>query len=147
MIRPGVQVSSLADLASMKLAVRAGTTTEKAVRTSFPNAAITTVGDHTDGIAALKAGTADAYFADKAIVLGILRGRSDAGDFALSKTTFTAEPYALALPRGDEDLRLMVDRALSTLYRTGAVLDVYRRHFGEPGDDVALFYRTVALPE
>lgn len=67
--------------------------------------------------------------------------------FQLSRETFTHEPYALALPRGDEDLRLVIDRALSYVYRTGAILDVYERYFGKPGHDVAAYYRTIEIPE
>lgn len=133
------------------IAVRAGTTAEDwAAETAYlkpHNVTIVEVADHNDGLDQVANGTVDAYFADKAIILGNLRSRSDGESFALSRTTFTAEPYALALPRGDEDLRLLVDRALSALYRSGAVLDVYRQHFGEPDANVALFYRTVALPK
>lgn len=133
------------------IAVRAGTTaSDWAASSPFlkpHNVSIVEVQDHNDGLERVANGSADAYFADKAIVLGILRSRSDAADFVLSETTFTAEPYALAIPRGDEDLRLMVDRALSALYRSGAVLDIYRKHFGEPNDGVELFYQAVALPK
>ena len=133
------------------VAVRAGTTAADWAGTSNflkpHNVTIVEVQDHGEGLDRVANGSADVYFADKAIVLGTLRGRSDAQSLALSRTTFTAEPYALALPRGDEDLRLLVDRALSVLYRSGGVYDVYRKHFGEPGPDVALFYQTVALPE
>lgn len=138
-------------LSGRTIAVRAGTTAaDWAKQSNFlkpHNVTIVEVQDHNAGLDQVANGAADVYFADKAIVLGTLRGRSDAQSLTLSRTTFTAEPYALALPRGDEDLRLLVDRALSVLYRSGGVYDVYRKHFGEPGSDVALFYQTVALPE
>ncbi len=84
---------------------------------------------------------------DRAILLGVLRGAAQQERFAVSGGTFTYEPYGLAIPRGDEDFRLVIDQALSFLYRTGAILDVYERYFGEPDRDVGRFYQTVKLPE
>lgn len=108
---------------------------------------LTAYGDHAAGIAAVAAGEIAAYVADRAILLGVIRGLDGPERFALSRATFTHEPYALALPRGDEDLRLVIDRALSYVYRTGAILDVYERYFGKPDADVATYYRTIELPE
>jgi polar amino acid transport system substrate-binding protein len=102
---------------------------------------------HASGIDALAAGEIDGYFADRAILMGELRARGEPDGLVLSKKTFTQEPYALAIPRGDEDFRLVVDRALSHIYRTGAVLELIERHFGQPAADVVLFYRLMALPD
>jgi ABC-type amino acid transport substrate-binding protein len=92
-------------------------------------------------------GEIDVYFADQAILSGQVRSSGSAAGLAISQGIFTHEPYALALPRGDEDFRLIVDRALSHLYRTGAILNLFERHFGRPGPSVKLFYRMSALPE
>ena len=102
---------------------------------------------HESGIAAVLAGEIGAYFADRAILIGQSRAGGFAADVAVSNKSFTHEPYALALPRGDDDFRLVIDRALSHLYRTGAVLEVFERHFGTVGPEVAAFYRQTALPE
>jgi putrescine:ornithine antiporter len=60
---------------------------------------------------------------------------------------FTFEPLALALPRGDEDLRLIVDRTLSRLYRSGDVNAVYAGWFGPPDSITLDFYRAIAIPQ
>lgn len=108
---------------------------------------LTAYGDHADGVAAVAAGKIAAYVADRAILLGVLTGAAAPERLAISRDTFTYEPYALAIPRGDEDFRLVIDRALSFLYRTDAILDVYERYFGAPDRDVVRFYKTVQLPE
>jgi len=106
------------------------------------------VENHAAGLAAVASGEMAAYFADKAILLGVLRQTPPAGKpLVLSAASFTREPYALALPRSDEDLRLVVDRALSRLYRDGSILKLYERHFGKPSSEVLLFYTMIALPE
>lgn len=102
---------------------------------------------HEAGVAAVLAGEIDGYFADRAILVGQHRARGATDNVVVSRKTFTQEPYALAIPRGDEDFRLVVDRALSHLYRTGEVLALIERHFGAPSPDVVLFYQLMALPE
>ena len=59
---------------------------------------------------------------------------------------FTLEPVALAFRRGDEDFRLLVDTALSDLYRSGQHLRTYARHFGEPTEAAQLLFQAYALP-
>ena len=46
----------------------------------------------------------------------------------------TQEPLALALPRGDEDLRLLVDATLSSTYSGSDFPNLYGKYFG-PLDD------------
>ena len=47
-------------------------------------------------------------------------------------------PYALALPRGDADFRLEVDRALSRLFRNGGAKKVFQQAFGEKSHPTGL---------
>ena len=54
---------------------------------------------------------------------------------------FTYEPIALAMRRNNDDLRLVVDTTLSTLYRSGEIVDIYKRYFGEPGDTALLLFK------
>lgn len=131
--------------------VRAGTTAEDWLKTSplakVEGLKIIAAKDHRAGVGAVAAGTIDAYFGDQAILIGQRAAAQRSADLLLSRYTFTKEPYALALPRNDEDLRLIIDRALSYIYRTGAIYNVFARHFGEPSAEVLLFYSIVSLPE
>ena len=70
-----------------------------------------------------------AYFADRAILSYLASKSSDASKLRLADNYFSLEPYALALPHGDEDFRLAVDRALSHIYRSGEIADRVRAHF------------------
>ena len=51
------------------------------------------------------------------------------------------------MTRGDDEFRLLVDRALSRFYASGQLRDVYVKWFGQPGPDAIPFYRRVALPD
>ncbi len=105
------------------------------------------IASHEAGLDAVRSGTLDAYFADRAILLGALAAQGGSDALRLGEKVFTNEPYAIALPRNDERLRLLVDRALSRLYRSGRVLEIFEAHFGRPSREVMDFYRFVALPE
>jgi ABC-type amino acid transport substrate-binding protein len=133
----------------MKLAVRAGTTTERAVRTSFPNAAVTTVSDHTDGIAALKEGTADAYFADRTLLSYLRYNDPSTQDLMIADEYLTIEPYALALPLGDNDFRLTVDKTISRLFGSREFKGILNNAFGDAklGSAVQALFRIVRMPE
>lgn len=138
-------------LGGKRLGVRASTTAEDWLRQSaiakIEGVEIVAVDDHAEGLAGVAEGNLEAYFADRAILAGVLARAADADRFALSRNTFTFEPYALAIPRGDEELRLVLDRALSHVYRSGAIFSIFERHFGKAGANEILFYGITALPE
>lgn len=124
----------LEDLRGKKIGVLQGTTTEEVLKTTLAQLGIQTeivpVQAHPDGVRSLSEGKIDAYFADRGILsYHLLNSRNPAG-MKLSDQYFTFETYALALPRGDEKLRLLVDATLAELYRTDRVKRIYARSFG-----------------
>ncbi len=141
-------------LSGHKVGVRGSTTTEEALRNTLAklsvDAEVVTVSDHQDGLQRLENGDISAYFGDRAILI-FLAARSEARDnLRLSDQHFTFEPLALALPRGDEDFRLAVDRTLSRIYRSGAIKTLFRNAFGKgakPTELLQALYVISALPE
>ena len=67
----------------------------------------------------------------------------------VSKDFFSFEPYALAMKRGDDEFRLVVDTAISRIYRTGAIVPIFRNSFGaaEPSEVLRSLYLINGLPE
>jgi ABC-type amino acid transport substrate-binding protein len=122
------------DLVGQKVGVLEGSTTEAGLRQALERAKITAevvpVPSHTDGIDRLAKGGIAAYFGDGALLLyGLLQ--SPAKDrLRMSDLVLSFEPYALALPKGDEDFRLVADRALAKLSRSGDVALLFERNFG-----------------
>ena len=51
--------------------------------------------------------------------------------FEVSKSYFSYETYALALPRDDGAFRLLVDRTLAQLYRSGKINAILEKTFGK----------------
>lgn len=145
---------TLGALEGGKIGVRAGTTTEDALRSTVEKMSISVetvaVKDHRDGISKLLNKEVSAYFADRAILFFLVMGSGSADKLFLSDRHLTYEPYALALRKGDSDFRLAVDRALSRLYRSGAIATVFTSTFGagaKPSNELRALFRTNALLE
>ncbi len=144
----------LAALAGKKVGVLAGTTTEESLRTNLKSAAVTAeivpVTTHSEGIKLLDDGKIAAYFADRSILM-FLAAQSDAPKrLRLADLNLTVEPYALALPLGDSNFRLAVDKALSHIYRSGEIITIFDRSFDakiEPTGLLKILYLVSGLPD
>jgi ABC-type amino acid transport substrate-binding protein len=145
---------NLRDLAGGKIGVLAGTTTEESLRNSLKDAGI--AGDivaaktHGEGLAMLDEGKVSAYFADRSILLFLIKESKAPEKLRLADDYLSVEPYALALPRGDSDFRLAVDRALSHIYRSGEIGTIFQRTFGgkaEPSQILRTLYVISSLPD
>jgi putrescine:ornithine antiporter len=138
-------------LQAKSLAVVGGTTAETRLAQRLDElqvvAETVTVKDYQEGIRRLLEGQSDAFFGDRILLLGAIESRGAGAELALLDRLFTHEPLALALPRGDEDLRLLVDRTLSGLYRSGEIEELYGKWCGDPDETARSFFRMNALPE
>jgi ABC-type amino acid transport substrate-binding protein len=138
-------------LLAQRFAVVRGTTAENWVAGKTAelelNFQVTPVDSYDAGVKRLIDGDADVFFGDRALLLEAT-GRSGSGrHLALLARNFTYEPLALVMARGDEDFRLIVDRALSWLYNNGKAAELYTNCCGKPDEGVLAFYRMTALPE
>ncbi len=153
MIRPDGP-RDLQALGGRKIGVLAGTTTEEALRNSLTSAGLTAeiipAKTHTEGLAMLDDARISAYFADRSILLMLIKNSKEPEKLTLADVYLTVEPYALAMPRGDENFRLEVDRALSHIYHSGELGPMLLRAFGsgfKPGPILQSLYPLTALPD
>jgi len=72
---------------------------------------------------------------------------SSADDLTVLERHFTVEPMALALARGEEDFRLLIDRTLSGLIASGEITKIYEPYFGEMNKNAKRFFKLSAIPE
>ncbi len=146
--------ASFPELAGRKVGVRAGTTTEEALRNTLAEtgiaAEVVPVTDHADGLAKLENDTVSAYFADRSILASLVVKSTNRDKLRLSQRFFTHEAHGLAMARNDADFRLLVDTTLARLYRTGVIEGLFRASFGEqavPGDLLLALYIINSLGE
>ncbi len=154
LVKMSTNLANLQDLAGKKVGVIPGTTTEGAMRTLFQrtqlNAQIVSVTDHRAGLAALESGSIDAYASDRVILIGLAATAKDPAQFAIAEQYLSYEPYGFMLRRGDAPFRLAVNRVLSSLYRSGEIIQIYSRWFGKlgpPGKILIAMYTLYSLPE
>ncbi|MBV8526115.1 MAG: transporter substrate-binding domain-containing protein, partial [Acetobacteraceae bacterium] len=135
------------------IGVLGGTTTEQGLRGTLQAAGITSdvilAQSHADGLAMLDDGKIAAYFADRSILASLMKDSKAPDKLVLADNYLSVEPYALALPRGDEEFRLAVDRALSHIYRDGDIVPIFKRTVGDakPGEVLQTLYLVSALPD
>jgi polar amino acid transport system substrate-binding protein len=93
----------------------------------------------------LAAREANVFVGDRAQLLDAAMGAK--GEVVVLERLFRRDVVALALRRNDDAFRLVVDRALSRLYRSGEIFTLYGSHFGAPSATVLEFFQLVALPD
>ena len=141
------------ELAGKQVGVRGGTTTEESLRNTLAklsvDARIVPVKSHDEGLKRLENGELSAYFADRGILLFLRAKSASAENLRIAIDYYSLEPYALAMQRGDGEFRLLVDTALSRIYRSGAIGPIFRNAFGdaEPSEVLQHLYVISALPE
>jgi len=153
LVRTGSGIDKLKDLKGKKVGVVKGTTTEtgltKALKQQFINAQVVIVKDHYDGLMALEDSKIDAYTSDRIILIGLAREARDPSKLMLMNQFYSVEPYALVVRRDDPDFRLIADRTLASLYRSGRIVEIYRRWLGKigrPTDLVKALYILQGIP-
>lgn len=103
------------------------------------DARIVPVADYRTGLQQLLDGKVDVFFGERSLVLGALTDTARE-DVVVLDRLFTHEPFALALARGDEDFRLLVDRSLSQLYASSGFSKLYRQWYGEFDDRTSTYF-------
>jgi ABC-type amino acid transport substrate-binding protein len=149
--RPLWRASPAQILEKQVFAVVRGTTTESwlaAKRAELKiDAKVVPVDGYDAGIQRVLERSTDVFFGDRSILFEAAKRSPSAKDLVVLDRMFTYEPLALALRRGDEDFRLLVDRALSRLYSSPDLGFLYAKWFGAPGEEAMTFFRMNALPE
>ena len=127
-----------------------GTTVEKSLidglRTRRISVTVARVSDYAAGVQMVMERRAAALFGDRPVLLDAAK-RGPADELMVLERRFTREPLALALRRGDDAFRLLVDRSLSRLFRSPEMGPLYTTYFGAPDPGVLEFFQSVALPD
>jgi polar amino acid transport system substrate-binding protein len=137
--------------ATMRIGVRLGTTTEAVLRQAIESGgyqvAIVGYAAHADGLEALESREIDAYFADRGLLIGLLARARDPSSLVLGARVFSREPYSIAMRRGDADMRLLVDRALTEFYGTPQFAALLRRYFHNEAPTIEAQILSLSLPQ
>ncbi len=154
LIAEGSGLKTVGDLAGKRVGVVPGTTTERAVadflRGTSISATIVPVKDHDEGLAALQTSKIEAYASDRTILIGLVLQARGTARYALVSDDLSYEPYGFMVRRDDSAFRLVANRALARIYRSGAIGAIYSKWFGalgKPTPALVLMYALQGLPE
>jgi len=154
MVNSDSDAKTIHDLNGKRIAVVPGTTTEKALTDALRRrqiqAEVVKVGSPERGMKLLSQHQVDGYASDRLVLLGLGLDTKGGKGYHLLTQDFSIEPYALALPKGEYDLRLAVNRSLAALYRSGgieAVFDRWLAQYGNPSVLLSALYYLQGIPE
>jgi polar amino acid transport system substrate-binding protein len=138
---------------STKLAVVGGTSGEtwlnERAKTLQVNAQIKRVPDYGTAMRELVKGDVDVVFGDRVVMLGALQSLEPQlrSNVVIIDRMFTHELAGLALEHGDDDFRVLVDRALSRAYESPEFGALYSKWLGEFDERARTFFVWNTLPE
>lgn len=154
LIAEGSGLKTVGDLAGKRVGVVPGTTTERAVadflRAQSITATVVPVKDHDEGLAALQTSKIEAYASDRIILVGLVLQARGTARYALISDDLSYEPYGFMVRRDDSAFRLVANRSLARIYRSGAIGAIYSKWFGalgKPTPALVLMYALQGLPE
>ena len=148
---PWAGVPAQDPLQSQILAVVEGSPTQDALASRLAqlklDAKVTAVKSYTDGLQVILDRKAIIFFADRSVLRAAVKASPSFDQLKIVERRLSLAPVAIALPRGNEDARLAVDRALSTIYRRPEFRALYTKWFGAPDADTVAFFRQAALSD
>jgi len=154
LVRADSGINSFGDLAGKSIAVTTGTTTETRLNAMLKerlvNAKVVHVKDGVEGTALLESGAVAAFASDKIKLIGLAAQAKDPKIFAMLAEDMSFEPYAFMVPRNDSAFRLEVNRALTQVYLSGEIDQIFAKWLGKlgrPSGLLAAMYLLNAIPE
>jgi len=148
-------IQGLSDLSGKKVGVVKGTTTVEQLKNHLEqnliDAKVVIVSDREKGMDELNRGLIDAYASDQIVLVGQIIESGAHKRYALADETFSYEPYGLVVRRNDADFRLVANRAISQIYRSGQYVQIFNKWIGrvgiQPPPVLLAMYQLNTLPE
>lgn len=88
--------------------------------------------DHAAGFLTVESGRAAAFFMDDVLLVGLVAASRDPQAWTISENEYSLEPYAIILPKGDDEFKKVVDDAVKEMMRDGTLAQLYDKWFTQP---------------
>jgi len=128
------KINGIPDLEGEKIAVVKGSTMIDSLKDVITqlgvNVEIFPVDNAADGINAVADGKAAAFSSDQIVLIGLVLTHKNPELFSIAEGIYSYEPFALAVRQNDSEFRLIANRVLSRLNRSGNITPIYAKWFG-----------------
>ena len=148
-------VKEVEDLKGKTVSVSQGTTNERIIKNLSDQKQlgikVLNVKDHGEGFLAVETGRVVANVSDDIQLMALAANAKKPKDYAVVGRHLSYEPFGLMFRRGDADFKLIVNKTLSGLFRSGEIEKIYDKWFtplGAPmSDTLKTAFAIQALPE
>jgi glutamate/aspartate transport system substrate-binding protein len=148
-------IREVEDLKGRTVSVSQGTTNERVIKTLSEKLGlgirILNVKDHGEGFLVIESGRVDANVSDDIQLRGLRSKARNPADYVVTGRLLSYEPFGLMFRRNDADFKLLVNRTLSGLMRSGEIETIHSKWFDPLGAPLSPTLKTAfeiqALPE
>ena len=148
-------IQGMSDLSGKKVGVVKDTTTVELLRENLQqnliDANVVIVGSREEAMNRLNRGDIDAYASDQIVLIGQIIEATNPQRYSLLDETFSYEPYGLVVRRDDADFRLVANKAITQIYRSGQHIQIFNRWIGRigirPPPILVAMYQLNTIPE
>ncbi len=126
----------LEDLKGKTLVSTAGTTNIKQITELNAqrnlNASIVSANGHSEAFLMVESGRAAAFVMDDILLYSLVANSKNPAEWAISEDALSVEPYGIMLRRDEPQFKMVVDNAMSALYKSGEINKIYSKWFLAP---------------
>lgn len=148
-------IQGLSDLSGKKVGVVKATTTVEQLKNHLQqdliDAKVVIVADRDKGMDQLNRGKIDAFASDQIVLIGQVIESGFNKRYSLADETFSYEPYGLVIRRNDADFRLVANKAITQIYRSGQHVKIFNKWIGrigiQPPPMLLAMYQLNTFPE
>ncbi|MGX8007496.1 amino acid ABC transporter substrate-binding protein [Mesorhizobium sp. ORM8.1] len=154
--RKAAEAKEIEDFQGKAVGVVGGSTNERAVKElidagKLKNVRVIVVKDYAEGMASLETSGIDAFVSDDIVLYGLLSKSNIKSDLEVVGRSLTYDPYGVMFRRDDSAFRLVVNKALADVFRSGEIEAIYAKWFDPIGVPMSPLmkagFQLQALPE
>jgi ABC-type amino acid transport substrate-binding protein len=134
LVKKGSPIKSIDDIGGKRIAAQQGSTNAKIIREKVPTAQLREFPDQPSAFQALVQGQVDAYTNDGIQLYGLKAKSPSPDQWDVVGDFYSREPYGMAMRKGDEDFKQVVDAGLKQALESGKYFELYDKWFGPKGE-------------
>ncbi len=154
--RKALKAKEIEDFQGKSIGLSVGSTNERVVKAlidsgKLKDIRILNLKDHAEALVALETDRIDGYASDDIVLYGLISKSRIKNDLEVVGRNLSYEPYGIMLPRDDSAFRLIANKTLADLFRSGEIEKMYAKWFDPLGVPVNPLLKAAfelqALPE